>query len=608
MSRPSALGPISEGLDPASLGELAKALHEFHAEYTSLQEDEISRFPFLCDAMFSTFTSRNVRRLEDGSTTDWIPAGGNLDTGDAGFPPPEAALAACTDEATASRDLPRYIGPETEEVLQDALFRFLRHQRFPLADRLDSLGTVVGCGTVNLFDAVCRDLVHLPGDVVLMPSVGYGFFLAQPYRAGGRVAIVDGDGTGRIQPAELRTRIAEIGQSLYEEWLPHRRHHTAVALRDAERRGLVALPGDEAGLSTLVDALVEGLPSEAESGRALLRRRVLSLLPMSGPVRGDPRRDLTNLVRPPAVRAWLHINPGVTGCVYDEQEIAGLAEVLRASGVAVIEDLAYHSVRMTGEQVHSFQGLVPTCHTLFGVSKPFALANARIGLMLVAAQDVSRLRRMVENAVGFVPLAAQRMAAAALGGSRPEASARYLAHASGAPETGYGFRLSLLTLMLRGAAAVPPDPAVEAAVSRYALELLAAKRRAGTDVTGGEDGDRRLVAEFLADGLSRWFAPMNHPEAGFFQVVSCRRLLDRGTLRRVGLPAFSAFDVFAFLAWALGVRTIPEEGMRLPTHGTHLLRMAFSPRPRLLVESLLTTYAALRFIESSGNDREVNHG
>ncbi|MFI6820238.1 aminotransferase class I/II-fold pyridoxal phosphate-dependent enzyme [Micromonospora sp. NPDC050187] len=578
----------------SELGELAKLLAEFHDEYRTVREDEISRFQFLCDSMFSVFTSRDHRRLADGSTVDWLPAAGNLDTGDSGFPPPQEVVETLTDMSTIWRELPRYVGPETEPALEEAVARFLRDEGLALATELDRLGTVVGCGTVNLFDALCRDLVQRPGDVILMPSVGYGFFLAQPYRAGGAVEMVECEQTGRVRPDVLARRIAEVDQELYRRWFPLRHAHVTLGLQDARRRGLVTIPEDD--LAALVDRFVDGLPTDAAPGRRELRRRLLTALPRRQPVRQDPRRDLVNLVRPPAVRALLHISPAVTGHVYREYEVAELGAVLRTADIAVVEDLAYHSVRLSGDRLHSLQGRVPTCHTLLGLSKPFGMANIRVGLMLVDRRDVKRLRRLVENSVGFVPLVAQRAAAAALGLHRQRAD-DYLHRASHDPYLGYENRLTMFRAMLRGTAVQPVPEHVETEIRRYALALLGEKRAAGTEVTGDTDGDRRLVDEFLQEGLSRWFTLAHEPEAGFFGVVDCRPLLARGTLTRAGIEARTAFDVFAFLAYTLGVRTIPEEGMRLPTNRTRLLRMSFSPAPRMLVECLFSVYSGLRFLE-----------
>jgi hypothetical protein len=118
-------------------------------------------------------------------------------------------------------------------------------------------------------------------------------------------------------------------------------------------------------------------------------------------------------------------------------------------------------------------------------------------------------------------------------------------------------------------------------------------------VTGSAELDAHIVHDFVADGLSRWLTLPYVPEAGFFTVVSCRPLLESGLLQKLGMENPCAFDVFALLARALGVRTIPEEGMR-PAHSrTHLLRMAFSPSPKVLIESLFTTYVSLRFLEQS---------
>jgi hypothetical protein len=290
----------------------------------------------------------------------------------------------------------------------------------------------------------------------------------------------------------------------------------------------------------------------------------------------------------------------VTGVPYPREAIVRLGEVLSAAGVAAIEDFAYHSVRAPGAGLHTLQGLVPRCYTLFGLSKPFGLANIRVGVMLVAREDVKRIERLVENVIGFTPLVAQRTAAAALtaGG---DAARSYLDTASNDPENGYSARLNLFVAMLRGRPhrTVPGADPAEGRIARLARNLLEAKRAAGVEVSGGPAHDAELVEDFLATGLSRWLDLPYEPECGFFAVVSCRPLLASGLLERLGLPQPRAFDVFAFLAYALGVRTIPEEGMAPAHRDTHLIRMAFSVTPQVLVESLFTIYLSFRHLDLS---------
>ena len=600
--------PISRGLTRSSIKRLVRLVRSFKEQHALLADDELARFIFLCDSMFGEFTSQN-RGADLGATNiDWIPASGNLDTGDSGFPPPDAAISEFVDRRAAEDELSRYVGPEPDARLARALTEFIEAHGFELAGHLDRLGLAVACGTVNLYDAVCKDLVQQPGDTVLMPSISYGFFLAQPYRVGGRVEAVECHSSGRVAASVLAQHMSECNARLYEEWWPDRRYHTYIALRTARQRGLLRLPDDRRAVENIVETLVGSLDHGPVEGRKVLQERVRSL-PVSGDTQlTDPRRDITHLIRPPMVRAWLHINPSVAGYVYSPDELDEVGEVLTTGGATAIEDFAYHSIRVAGKEIHTLQGRVPRCYTLFGLSKPFGLANVRIGLMLVAREDVKRIERLVENTVGFVSLAAQRTAASALSADGDNART-YLLRASEDAENGYEARLQMLLLMLRGNAGervIEPN-AVAERVTSLALGLLAAKRAAGTDVTGDATRDEDLVERFLAEGLARWFVLPFTPQAGFFVVVSCRPLLESGILQKLGMMKPCAFDVFAFLAYALGVRTIPEEGMRTAHSDTHLLRMAFSPTAKVLVESLFTIYVSLLFLEQIGHPEAFNN-
>ncbi|MGQ0842357.1 aminotransferase class I/II-fold pyridoxal phosphate-dependent enzyme [Actinokineospora sp.] len=610
VSRRNARSAVSPALTPDGIADFTKRLTEFWQSYEFVRQDELTRAQYLVWQCLAVFVSRNIEDGPDGEPIDCVPFLGNLDTGDSSTAPFPAVSAHLAREVV-SEHLRHYSVAITDDGLVEAFWGFLARFGFALADQRERLDTIVGYGTVNLYDSLCRYLMTMPGDVLLMPELTYGFFLAQPHRAGGTVATVPFDAAGKIGPAELARVIETTNEALYRRWLPDRAAAVTRVLDELHQRGRIEAAPTADVVSRLVDGLDELSPDDG--ARELYARAIARYPGLSIGIRVTGHRHPHQILRPPRAVALLHINPGLTGAVYSAAELAALAAVLKARDVSVIEDLAYHSIRLDGPGTHSFQHHLPDTYTLFGLSKPFAVADLRVGLLLAPKIESSSVNHLIDTSVGFVSGALQRTMAACLGADRDELAA-YLDEVSG----GYEFRRALMTAMLEGIGSARVDPAVRPEVERVlragAAGFFREKFRHGivlTDTALDPGGDRyedlpaavldehaRLVDAFVGEGLARWFEIEVVPTAGFFQIVSCRRLLARNPVEAAGIELRTAFDVFAFLAYFLGVRSIPEEGMGLPRPDTTRLRFSFSPEVSTLVTTLFTTYLAL-----SGLDR-----
>jgi aspartate/methionine/tyrosine aminotransferase len=84
------------------------------------------------------------------------------------------------------------------------------------------------------------------------------------------------------------------------------------------------------------------------------------------------------------------------------EHLGRLGEVLGRHQVAAIEDMSYHSIRSAPEDSGTLLDHHPDTYVLFGLSKPFALANLRIGLLWIPRAEAEPVRRALEATVGFV--------------------------------------------------------------------------------------------------------------------------------------------------------------------------------------------------------------
>ena len=593
---------ISPALRGSTIGRLRGLLARHHAEMSRI-ESELDRFDLLLDRFFFGFPSQN-RDLDPETRTfvSCLDHADNLDTGNAPMAPFEPFVAGVLGEAADRERYRRYRSPRPIPELEAATRDFVVRQGLVPAETAERLAVVVGNGTVHLYDVLCRQLLRRPGDVVLMPRVTYGWFLPQVHRARGRVHLLPLDGAGRTPPAAVAGAVDAIEAGDGARWLetlPERLQVHAAEL--ATMAPGEVRPPAEAETRALARALRGATPGEV--GDAVLRfvrERVAE---------GDRARRLASpeapypaLPAPPKVVALLHINPSLMGVVSGPGDVAELAAVLRQRHVAVIEDLAYHSIGRPLGALGTFLRELPDSYCLLGLSKALSVPNARIGLLLTEASRARALIGGVENSAGHVSTVAQAGLLEAL-------------RAAGALDAfldpgRYDRNRSVLIACLEGlgspALAGAERGRCEELIREEVRRLVAWKRARGGQVDGpsilaGLDPDdldgseaspaELAVAAFLRHGLRRWFRVVRYPDAGFFVVVSCLPLLERGPL--AGLPLRSAFDVFAALEFLLGVRTLPGELLGMPADGEPYLRLSFSCGVETIVRAAFLLFVGL---------------
>ncbi|MEV5600808.1 aminotransferase class I/II-fold pyridoxal phosphate-dependent enzyme [Streptomyces sp. NPDC052299] len=615
---------ISPALERDTIAELGRLLAEFETQYAGVAEDEPSRFPFLCRWAYQVLTSRN-QESGGGSEgpVDCIPGERNLDTGDASAAPLPSFVHHLSVEVGRGKDFQRYFGPECTEELDTAVRELVAGLGFPLARHLDQVEPVVGVGTISLYDALCRTRVTVPGDVVLHPEVSYGFFLPQPYRAGGTVATVPLGEDGAVDIDALDRVVTERNAALYAEWLPQRSVLVRGTLRDLHSRGLlgdVAAPCPE-DAEEITRGLEELGPLRA--ARTMLKRAASRwpALRNAQPLHRGPALVL----RPPRVVCYLHINPTVTGRMATPEHLRRLGEVLGRHQVAAIEDMSYHSIRSMPEDCGTLLDHHPDTFVLFGLSKPFALANLRIGLLWSPRTQAESVRRVLESTIGFVYTGFQNALARAMRTGAEEIRA-YLAEESWHQENSYEFRRHLMVAMVEGIGSARIPDAQRGRVRSVVLDevdrLLRWKFAQGVvlcppglrehpvDASHYDELDartrefhRELAERFLDEGLSRWFAVEYEPECGFFLVVHCDAVLDRGGIGPVAVER--TFHLFGVLSYLLGVRVVPEEMMAPPGKGIgrHRIRLSFSPPVENLVRCMFTCHQGLTWLEEQPSFR-----
>jgi aspartate/methionine/tyrosine aminotransferase len=611
LSAPVIRAEVSPSLSKEGLAKLDALLGSFHRRYPKGFGD-VSRFEFLLDEMFEVFLSLNAETAAGGEVFDCFPLPDNFDTGNASsgpFPP----FAAGVQEAFRDLDAYRgYVGPRPIEGLPEAVKDWLIRHGFITARRSSELAVAVGAGTVHLYDVLCRALLQRPGDTVIIPEVTYGFFIPQVERSGGRTHILRATGGAKIDAGAVAATVDAINKASAHNWRKTARQRLEVYTAEVEGffGDAICIPG-----SGLPDGLIDEL---AACDSPLEIQAKLEHFISSEICRGDAAlcsrvsaAPQTRMLFPPRVVAYLHINPNLYGKSYDADESSLLTKSLASRSVTVIEDFAYHSL---GLPIASFKSCLlfgANVFSLLGVSKPLAIANCRLGILLGEREAMHGLYRVIENSVGFVSTLLQRGLLEAF--SEPEALDEYLAANWSGPD-GYRRKKNLMLACMEGGSS-PHLDADSRDISRQnifdgVLEFFAWKRAQGVELYDADyqsadgrraatpsDYQRRVADDFVKEGLSRWLEVCTSPDCGFFVIVDCRRLLERWRLPKP--PLSSAFDVFALFAVLFGVRTIPEECMGdLDFTSSRRIRFSYSVPAETIIRACVTLYLGMTQLES----------
>jgi arginine:pyruvate transaminase len=148
-------------------------------------------------------------------------------------------------------------------------------------------------------------------------------------------------------------------------------------------------------------------------------------VPLTTRLYADPTADAAAIFEEaitPRTRALYFITPNnPDGKVLSMPQLAGIARLARARGLWVIADEVYADYVYEGAHVSiaRLDGMAERTVTVFSLSKSHAVAGARVGFAVGPSRVIAVARRVSTHTVFNVPLAAQRVALAAL--REPEA-------------------------------------------------------------------------------------------------------------------------------------------------------------------------------------------
>jgi aspartate/methionine/tyrosine aminotransferase len=143
-------------------------------------------------------------------------------------------------------------------------------------------------------------------------------------------------------------------------------------------------------------------------------------VPLTSRLYADPGADAASLLREaitPRTRAMYLITPNnPDGKVLSGAQLAGIAELARSRRLWVLADEVYADYVYEGAHasIARLDGMAERTISIYSLSKSHALAGVRIGFAVGPSRVITIARRISTHTIFNVPVAAQRLALAAL--------------------------------------------------------------------------------------------------------------------------------------------------------------------------------------------------
>jgi len=605
---------ISRGCFKKNFSKFLKLQKDYYEDIANLVGAE--KFVKTLDHMFHRFVSQNNEvDPKSGEIVPSLHVEVNFDTGDAGADPFPEFIFSIKKQVENVSEYKKYYGPQAKNELKIAIKEFLCDQNLISAEIADNFDVVLGCGSVNIYDAICRKIIKRKDDAIIIPAPTYGFFIPQIYRMKGEVIFIIGEEGGKVSPLEVHKNIQEYNVRQHLIWKSLLEEHFRIYLSHLTSKLCQKFILDKKQFSIMKEQILA-------SKDIFETDRIVSIFVQSNLLGKNARLikrifENSDLLPPSPSRVvgFLHINPSIYGAAYTQDDINALTNIFEEMRVTVIEDLAYFPVKsQKAENLASF--LPKDCETisLLGISKPFALAGFRIGIAVTKSLLAEDLMRRIENIIGFTPMSIQKAVIDML--STKKADIKYYFDQNNFSARGYAFKRKIMIFGLEGRRSKClsyEDKITCESVYRAEIKNLFQKKRqqgielfdkdyllkSGVDINSLSQNDnisryeQLIVEDFLERGVSEWFDLSFDPIWGFFSIVNCEKLISCSPI--VGINLNNSFDVFAFLAFFFGFRTIPSEtmGIENPRIGQHKLRCTYSSKIETIVSGLFTIFVGI---------------
>ncbi|CAF2979130.1 unnamed protein product [Rotaria sp. Silwood2] len=540
----------------------------------------------------------------------------NLDTGNSCAEPFQPFVMAIQSAARETNTYRQYQPtPIIDENLQNIILRFCKAIKWLNIDTdqqfiIDDLSVTMGAGTTQLWDCILRTVLLRKDDVVLVPSPSYGLFLPQIEMLGGQIVFIPlaKENDFKLRNFQLQSAIVDTHLKLIRNWLKELPFKLKNLLRTLYDDYILIEPNDsmkkiiKTQIYEFVQHLQDTILIKSQEDLCLWKyiedelSEFLCKYLLNGETRLLAEIQSNGLKSklcpgPPRIVALLHINPSIFGTIYTKDDLIELAKICEQQKICVIEDLAYALLQLPIE--NQFNTSIGTFHSLkseyenmklillFGLSKPFAIADMRIGIAIGKRAIIEQINGILATTSLFTSVFLQSSISAvfSLEHSRIIDYLAMNAHH-------YKTKRNILLTCLMGFNQLEYQRTIEQSEideTKFILEKIIRQKKY----------DETMIKLFVAIGLSEYFTVCCIPTAGFFIIVNCERFL-QSIGRHYKIK--SSFEVALFLSHFYRIRVIPEEIMGIDPQQTtppQLLRLSYSINNENIVEAAFTIFSGL---------------
>lgn len=618
---------ITRTLSQYHIEQFNRSMEEFYEKKSHLSGFKLFNLYMEHFHVINTFLSEHKEiNPKTNQEFDYFPVRANLDTGDPhGFPFPNF-MSSLKEILNDLDECKRYHMPFPQNPLKRSVFSFLKSQRILEndTDRENQLDCVLGIGTIHLYDLLCKQLIKRKGDTIIVLTPTYGFFIPQIYRSGGKPLFILSDLKGTINPEVLDLSIRSENKTLLNQWKSSAKVFIEAFIH--ELKGIwnfdIRIP-NEADIESFIKKLET--TNDISSARKKVDTFLQTVLPQTNPkiLSSAFSNEEIVLPYPPRVVGFLFLNPTTYGSVIGRQEVKELAAVMQKNNVTAIEDLSY--LFMETKQHHP-QGffLNEECSSisLLGLSKPFSMAGFRLGVAISNKEMILNIIPRIQNSIGFISPIFQN-ALTTLFNSSNDSITTFFNKNNYGPE-GYFFKKHLAILMLegihtkklnsleKGACIETIQSQIQAFFNRndklnisfFDSELIPDSLN---EALSSDEYQNMLINSFLQRGLSDYFEIQNDPEASFFLMINCQKLINQSAVGPIKIT--NSFDVSALLSFFFGLRPLPAEAMGVQeTYKHNILRLSFSIEISLIIPLLFTAFIGLQQLKNIKSIKNLPKG
>jgi aspartate/methionine/tyrosine aminotransferase len=220
---------------------------------------------------------------------------------------------------------------------------------------------------------------------------------------------------------------------------------------------------------------------------------------------------------------------------------------------------------------------------LFGLSKPFAIADMRIGIVIGKRAIIEQINGILATTSLFTPVLLQS-SVLALFSCEHSRIIDYLAMNA----QFYKTKRNILLACLMGFEKLQIEQS-EIDETKLIIEQIIRPKKY----------DETMIKLFFSIGLSEYLTVCCIPAAGFFVIVNCQPFL-QSIGRQYNMK--TSLEVALFLSYFYRIRVIPEEMMGVDLQQTtspQLLRLSYSINSENIVEAAFTIFSGLFKLKTS---------